>query len=74
MNFQKNCLLSAHNHTHRVDGWMVRFLFEYALPLDDKTVDSLHSASELEIISTQAQIFSQQGRLPAFGNIPAGFV
>jgi hypothetical protein len=45
---------------------MVRFLFEYALPLEDKAINP-HTALEMEIISTQAHIFSQKGRLPAFG-------
>lgn len=67
MEFQNNCLLlSHHHHTHRLDRWMVRFLFEYALPLEDKAIDS-HTALEMEIISTQAHMFSQKGRLPAFG-------
>ncbi|GIJ81572.1 hypothetical protein Asppvi_000071 [Aspergillus pseudoviridinutans] len=67
MEFQNNCLLlSHHHHTHRLDRWMVRFLFEYALPLEDKAIDP-HTALEMEIISTQAHIFTQNGRLPAFG-------
>jgi hypothetical protein len=45
---------------------MVRFLFEYALPLEEKAIDP-HTALEMEIISTQAHIFSEKGRLPAFG-------
>lgn len=67
MEFQNNCLLlSHHQHTHRLDRWMLRFLFEYALPLKDKAIGP-HTALEMEIISTQANIFSQKGRLPAFG-------
>lgn len=66
MEFQNNCLLlSDHHHTHRLDRWMLRFLFEYALPLEQKAIDP-HTALEMEIISTQAHIFSQRGRLPAF--------
>jgi hypothetical protein len=67
MEFQNNCLLlSHHQRTHRLDRWMLRFLFEYALPLEDKAVGS-HTALEMEIISTQANIFSQKGRLHTFG-------
>lgn len=67
MEFQNNCLLlSHHQQTHRLDRWMLRFLFEYALSLKDKAI-SPHTALEMEIISTQANIFSQKGRLPAFG-------
>jgi hypothetical protein len=66
MEFQNNCLLlSHHHHTHRLDRWMLRFLFEYALPLGEKVINP-HTALEMEIISTQAHIFSQRGRLPAF--------
>ncbi|KAJ5613447.1 hypothetical protein N7510_006641 [Penicillium lagena] len=67
MHFQNNCLLLSHyNQTHRLDRWMVRFLFEYALPLETKAIDP-HTAWEMEIISAQAHIFSEKGRLPAFG-------
>jgi hypothetical protein len=45
---------------------MTRFLFEYALPLDEKTVSNPHSASELEIISSQTEVFAQMGRLAMF--------
>ncbi|KAH8692576.1 hypothetical protein BGW36DRAFT_436274 [Talaromyces proteolyticus] len=70
LNFQNTCLLfSYRHHTHRLDRWMVRFLFEYALPLNDKAANP-HSAAEMEIISTQAQMFSQQGRLSTFWNGP----
>ncbi|KAL3447297.1 hypothetical protein BJX65DRAFT_318193 [Aspergillus insuetus] len=55
MSFQNACLLFAHEHTHQLDCWMTRFLFEYALPLDEKTISNPHSASELEIISSQTE-------------------
>lgn len=67
MEFQNNCLILSHRQqTHILDRWMVRFLLEYALPLDDKAIPP-RTASEMEIISTQAQFFSQKGRLPEFG-------
>lgn len=62
--FQNNCLLLSHHradHTHRLDRWMLRFLLEYALPLEDKAIDP-PTALEMEIISTQAHIFSRKGR------------
>lgn len=66
MDFQNNCLLLSHHHnTHRLDRWMVRFLLEYALPLENKAIDP-HTTCEMKIISTQAHIFSEKGRLPAF--------
>jgi hypothetical protein len=67
IDFQNSCLLLSHCYlTHRLDRWMVRFLFEYALPLEDKAINP-HTALEMEIISTQAHIFSQKGRLHTFG-------
>lgn len=66
MEFQNNCLyFSYHQNRHRLDGWLLRFLFEYALPLDDKASDG-YTAAEMEVISTQAKVFSQNGRLPVF--------
>lgn len=48
--FQNNCLvLSHHHHTHPLDRWMVRLLFEYGLPLEQKAIDP-HAAVEMEII------------------------
>lgn len=67
MEFQNNCLLlSHHQNTHRLNRWMLRFLFEYSLPLETKAVMP-HTALEMEIISTQANLFSRRGRLPTFG-------
>ena len=67
MEFQNSCLLLSHCYqTHRLDRWMVRFLFEYALPLEDKAITP-HTRLEMSIISTQAHIFSQKGRLSTFG-------
>ncbi|KAK4499630.1 hypothetical protein PRZ48_010148 [Zasmidium cellare] len=34
--FQTACLQSADPNTHRIDRWMVRFLLEHSLPLDDR--------------------------------------
>jgi hypothetical protein len=53
---------------------MVRFLFEYALPLDDKTASPPHSIAEQEVIAVQEQVFSQQGRLTIFGNSPSVYL
>jgi len=44
---------------------MVRFLFEYALPLDEKAIDQALSPGELAIISSEEQRLSKQGRFPA---------
>ncbi|KAL2839532.1 hypothetical protein BJX68DRAFT_258802 [Aspergillus pseudodeflectus] len=66
ISFQNTCLLFAHAHMHRLDCWMTRFLFEYALPFDEKTISDPHSASELKIISSQTEVFAQMGRLVMF--------
>ncbi|KAK5136539.1 hypothetical protein LTR08_002883 [Meristemomyces frigidus] len=34
--FQKACLRSADSHTHKIDHWMLKFLFEHANSLGDK--------------------------------------
>ncbi|RDW65173.1 hypothetical protein BP5796_09865 [Coleophoma crateriformis] len=35
--FQNNCMRSLSRNTHRFDRWMVKFLSEHALALDEKT-------------------------------------
>lgn len=35
--FQRVCLRSVDNHTHKIDHWMVKFLLEHALLLEDKS-------------------------------------
>ena len=37
--FQNNCLRSLTTNTHRFDRWMVKFLFEHALTLEEKVED-----------------------------------
>ena len=37
--FQNSCLRAVSNNTHRFDRWMVRFLLEHAVALDDKVDD-----------------------------------
>lgn len=34
--FQNSCLSAVDAHTHKIDRWMIRFLIEHALPLDEK--------------------------------------
>ncbi|CEL01204.1 hypothetical protein ASPCAL00792 [Aspergillus calidoustus] len=45
ISFQNTCLLFAHEHMHRLDRWMTRFLFEYALSFDEKTISDSHGAA-----------------------------
>ena len=35
--FQRACLRSADEHTHKIDRWMVKFLLEHGNPLGDKS-------------------------------------
>lgn len=37
--FQNSCMRSLSNNTHRFDRWMVSFLLEHAVPLDEKESD-----------------------------------
>lgn len=46
--FQRVCLRSVDNHTHKIDHWMVKFLLEHAILLEDKS-----DASRLESTSPQ---------------------
>ncbi|EKG17462.1 Transcription factor fungi [Macrophomina phaseolina MS6] len=35
--FQKVCMWSADPNTHKIDKWMLKFLLQHALPVEDKT-------------------------------------
>ncbi|KFY06982.1 hypothetical protein V492_07560 [Pseudogymnoascus sp. VKM F-4246] len=37
--FQRSCLRSETSNTHRLDKWMVKFLLQHALALDDKELE-----------------------------------
>lgn len=65
--FQNFCLL-AESHTHRLDGWMVRFLMEHSLPLEDKDFFTMatHVSPGSRDISARAQELSDQGRYTVF--------
>ncbi|KAH8901376.1 hypothetical protein GQ53DRAFT_707720 [Thozetella sp. PMI_491] len=66
--FQNTCLLSTAPRTHRLDGWMVRFLFEHSLLLNGR--DTVRSSSgvdiELETIVSKTREFSERGRFMDF--------
>lgn len=65
--FQNSCLL-AETHTHRLDGWMVRFLMEHSLPLEDKDFFSMtaHVSPRSGDIAERAQELAEQGRYTVF--------
>ncbi|KAF4991867.1 hypothetical protein FDECE_13894 [Fusarium decemcellulare] len=67
--FQNICLLSVEHSSHRLDGWMVRFLIEHSLPLEARGFQAVPSGIEMEpdSLSLMAQEFTEQGRYTDFG-------
>ncbi|KAF2022380.1 hypothetical protein BU24DRAFT_338881 [Aaosphaeria arxii CBS 175.79] len=41
--FQNMCLRSPDPNTHRADRWMVKFLLQHAMPVDEKAPEAPHS-------------------------------
>ncbi|KAH6874036.1 fungal-specific transcription factor domain-containing protein [Thelonectria olida] len=66
--FQNFCLLSIDYRTHKLDGWMIRFLIEYSLPLEEKDVEPVMLGRDLDMasFSTRAQVLTEQGRYTSF--------
>ncbi|KAF5672747.1 hypothetical protein FDENT_10549 [Fusarium denticulatum] len=66
--FQNYCLLSSDYRTHRLDGWMLRFLIQYSLPLGEKELAPVTSGMDLDMDSftARAQEVNGQGRYTAF--------
>ncbi|KAK4031307.1 hypothetical protein C8A01DRAFT_21455 [Parachaetomium inaequale] len=66
--FQNFCLLSNDYRTHRLDGWMIRFLIEYSLPLGEKDVETVTSGMDVDMdgFSTRTQVLTDQGRYTSF--------
>ncbi|KAH7349397.1 hypothetical protein B0T11DRAFT_130561 [Plectosphaerella cucumerina] len=66
--FQNFCLLSTDYKTHQLDGWMIRFLIEYSLPLEEKDVQPVRSGMSLDMDSFEArtQVMTEQGRYTTF--------
>ena len=52
--FQRICLRTVDNHTHKIDHWMVKFLLEHAILLEDKSdLSRLESTSPQEFASPE---------------------
>lgn len=68
MTFQNFCLLSTDYKTHQLDGWMIRYLIEYSLPLEEKDVQPVRSGMSLDMdnFSARTQILTEQGRYTTF--------
>lgn len=66
--FQNFCLLSNDYRTHKLDGWMLRFLIEYSLPLGEKDVEPVTSGMDLDMdsFSARTQAVTEQGRYTTF--------
>lgn len=69
MAFQNICLSSQ--ESHKLDGWMVRFLLEHSLSLKEKgsAYASTSIVVEPDSVSSQAQKMTQQGRYTDFKGI-----
>ncbi|KAG5655693.1 hypothetical protein KAF25_009192 [Fusarium avenaceum] len=65
--FQNFCLLSNDYRTHKLDGWMLRFLIQYSLPLGEKDVAPVTSGMDIDMeFSARTQAVTEQGRYTAF--------
>ncbi|KAI3391084.1 hypothetical protein diail_7962 [Diaporthe ilicicola] len=66
--FQNFCLLSSDYRTHKLDGWMLRFLIEYSLPLGEKDVAPVTSGMDLDMdsFSARTEAVTEQGRYTTF--------
>ncbi|KAM0341700.1 hypothetical protein ACHAPU_009948 [Fusarium lateritium] len=66
MTFQKICLLST--ESHKLDGWMVRFLLEHSLGLGERTMPIIPQNIELEAgtLLSKTRELSQEGRYTDF--------
>lgn len=52
--FQRICLRTVDNHTHKIDHWMVKFLLEHAILLEDKSdLSRLESTSPQDFASSE---------------------
>jgi hypothetical protein len=64
--FQRICLRTVDNHTHKIDHWMVKFLLEHAIPLEDKSdLSRLESTSPQDFASSEVpelHRLSERGR------------
>ena len=69
--FQDMCLLSSESGTHKIDGWMLRFLTEHSLDIAAKKTQlvPLKSNEDREKMSLKAKELERQGRYPSFRNL-----
>jgi hypothetical protein len=63
--FQNACFWSATPNTHKVNRWMVKFLLQHALALEEKTgpeSSPMPSISEFEFPPTNDHKLMERGR------------
>ncbi|KAM5345157.1 hypothetical protein ACJ41O_011019 [Fusarium nematophilum] len=72
MAFQKICLLST--QSHKLDGWMVRFLLEHSLGLHKRHLPIIPSGVdfESESVSSRTKEFMEMGRYTDFVSLQTG--
>lgn len=66
--FQDMCLLSTESGTHKLDGWMLRFLIEHSLDIEAKKMQVNPSSlnADSEKLSSKAKELTEQGRYLRF--------
>jgi hypothetical protein len=66
MTFQKLCLLST--ESHKLDGWMVRFLLEHSLGLMKRNLPAIPQTLDIESedLTTRTNELLQEGRYTDF--------
>lgn len=60
--FQNNCLRSMNRNTHRFDRWLVKFLLEHGLALEDKEEAMGSLSTDVEISPVYDGLQSERGR------------
>ncbi len=58
--FQNECLRTAHLGTHRFDRWMVKFLLQHALSLDEKEGPESYSEPGLQRVPVEDERLFQR--------------
>jgi hypothetical protein len=61
--FQDACLRSAQLDTHRFDKWMVKFLLQHALALDEKDLTTIPSPSALPVAPVENERLLERSRV-----------
>ncbi|KAL0262016.1 hypothetical protein SLS55_003451 [Diplodia seriata] len=61
--FQKACMWTADPNTHKIDKWMLKFLLQHAIAIEDKVENSAAPIPSISaVISVVSEISSERGR------------